>query len=69
MYYEVPFYFFLIVIASVLFSWEEAYQMYYLQCKEDENGVRFGDGSIVSLDQSQVRQPGANGVNAASLSV
>ena len=29
-YFEVPFYMFLIVIASVLFSWQEAYQMYYL---------------------------------------
>mmetsp|Transcript_4190 Transcript_4190/g.5173 ORF Transcript_4190/g.5173 Transcript_4190/m.5173 type:complete len:100 (+) Transcript_4190:163-462(+) len=29
-YFEVPFYMFLIVVAAVLFSWEEAYQMYEL---------------------------------------
>lgn len=27
-YFELPFYLFLIVVTSILFSWEEAYQMY-----------------------------------------
>jgi len=31
-YFEVPFYLFLVVVTSMLFSWEEAYQMYMLQC-------------------------------------
>ena len=35
-YFELPFYMFLIVIASVLFSWQEAYEMFYLQCMEDQ---------------------------------
>ena len=35
-YFELPFYLFLIVVMSILCSWEEAYQMYVLQCKETD---------------------------------
>ena len=50
---------FLIVIASILFSWQEAYEMYYLQCQEDEKDVSQMvtanpsrvSASMVSLDQ------------------
>ena len=38
-YFELPFYFFLVVIASVLFSWQEAYEMYVLQCKEEDEDL------------------------------
>ena len=31
-----PFFFVLVAIASILFSWQEAYELYVLQCKEDE---------------------------------
>ena len=31
-YFEVPFYFFLVVIASILFSWQQAYELYELHC-------------------------------------
>ena len=36
-YFEVPFYMFLVVIASILFSWQEAYELYVLQCTDDES--------------------------------
>ena len=50
---------FLIVIASILFSWQEAYEMYYLQCLEDEamgqstNTVMLT--SVISLDHQSMR--------------
>ena len=63
MYFEVPFYMFLIVVTSILFSWWEAYEMYYVQClDDDENQVLAfppspsevnARASVVSLDRMQ----------------
>ena len=34
-FFELPFYTFLVVIASVLFSWQEMLELFYCQCRED----------------------------------
>ena len=34
-FFELPFYAFLVVIASVLFSWQEMLELFFCQCRED----------------------------------
>ena len=58
-YFEIPFYMFLIVIASVLFSWQEAYEMYYVQCQEEEGendqgaqSLGFSSGQVTGSDRA-----------------
>lgn len=36
LYFELPYYMFLIVLASLLFSWQMVYEELVLQCSEDE---------------------------------
>ena len=55
---------FLIVIGSVLFSWQEAYEMYYLQCQEDETSAAFiAAANAQSADMINMRNTGASMVS------
>lgn len=45
-YFELPFYMFLVVIASFLFNWEHAYQLYQLVCREDQITEAMGQATL-----------------------
>ena len=66
MYFEVPFYMFLIVIASFLYSWQAVYKNFEHQCNEPDHPIStepsaldgdraapFG-ASIVTLDRNSI---------------
>lgn len=53
-YFELPFYFFLVEFAAVLFSWQEMYEIFMLQCDEEADGEdAVPRDSITSLDRQE----------------